>query len=325
MLALRCRLALGAALCALGLIGFHGSSYAQWAPDRLVTIVVPFNAGGGADAIVRPIAAELARIWAQPVIVENRPGADTAIGTRRALEAKPDGLTLLLQVPGVTLFRHVPAATPFDPLSGLVPVTALTVQPPGLVVNSAIPGKTLAEVFHHCKTAKQPCSFGTLEKVSRLQARAITAEAGLGNVTMVRYRGSGQMITDVATNTVNMAIMGLATVMPHYRAGTLKILAVDSKTRVTLIPEVPTGAEAGYPIFSSEIWYGLFAPKGTSTDVLQGIAVAVREALKADSVKNAIAVMGAEPVGNTPSEFAASVQATERALSELARRFPLDE
>lgn len=325
MLALRRYLALGSALCAFALTGFHGSASAQWKPDRMVTIVVPFNAGGGADAGVRPVATELARIWGQPVIVENRPGADTAIGTRRVLDAKPDGYTLLLQVPGVTLFKYVPSASGFDPLPGLVPVTAISVQPPGLIVNAAIPGKTMPEVVRYCKTAKQPCSLGTLENVSRLQAKAIAADAGLNNLIVVRYRGSGQMITDLVANNVNMAIMGLATVMPYLHAGTLKVVAVDSKSRVSLVPDVPTGAELGLPIFSSDVWYGLFAPKGTPPDVLQGLAAGVREALSVESVRKGLSAMGAEPVGSLPTDFATTVHTSERTLSELARRFPLED
>lgn len=313
--------ALGATTFAL----IHTHALAEWKPDRVVTIVVPFMAGGGGDAAARPIATELGRLWGQPVLIDNRPGADTAIGTHKVIDSKPDGYTLLLQVPGVALFKYQASTKDFDALAGLVPVTALSIQPPGFVVNPNVPGKNLKEVLQYCKSAAQPCSVGTLDPLSRTEVKAIAAEAGINNLIFVRYKGTGQMITDVLTNRCNIAIMGLASTMSHYQSGALKVMAIHSKTRASALPEVPTGEQAGFPVFSSEIWYGLFAPKGTPPEVLEGIAAAVREAEKSDAVRKTYASMAAEPYTNTPAEFGAIVRATDQSFSDLVKRFPLDD
>ena len=315
-------------LPALALLALAPPAFAQannnWHPDRPVTLVVPYSAGGGTDATARAVSKQLGVIWHQPVIVENMPGADGLIGTRRVMEAKPDGYTLLLQVPSIIVTRYTPGLKGIDPLARLEPVTAVSQSPAAVVASAKLPVKTFGEVVQYCKTAAQPCSLGTGESLARISAKQLAAEAGLPNLIVVNYRGTGAIVTDMIANNVNMAFTGITAALPHYKAGTLKILATQGPKRAAALPEVPTTAEAGYPQFQSVTWFGLFAPKGTSPAVTQGIVAALREAVKDADVQKTIASAGAEPVVNAPAAFAAQVREESERLATLVKLYPLE-
>lgn len=177
---------------------------ADWKPERTVTLVVPYSPGGGVDAQARAVAQELAKAWGQSVVVENAPGADGLIGTKKVIATKPDGHTLLVQINAITVVKHIPSTKGFNPLPELVPVSAFSQLPGVFVANAGVPGKTLAEVVQQCKSSPKPCSFGTTESTARLQARQLAVEAGLDNMVVVNYKGGGQLITDLVAGNVNM-------------------------------------------------------------------------------------------------------------------------
>lgn len=312
---------------AAALVGaaFAAGAQAQpaWKPERPVTLVVPYNAGGGTDASARAVAKQLSVIWNQPVVIENAAGADGLIGTRRVIDAKPDGYTLLVQIPSLALIKHQPALKGFDPLPHLEPITAMSKSQAIVVTNAQVPGKTMAELARYCKTARQPCSSGTTENIARIASRMLASDIPAPDLIVVNYKGGGGMIADLLSNQVNMSFMGLAAALPHYHAGKLKILAVMDKQRSPFAPEVPTTAEAGFPEYLSVSWFGLFAPKGTPSPVIEGVAAAVRQAVRDKGIVDAFASVGAEPVANTPQEFAAMVRAEEVRLDDWVRRYPL--
>jgi tripartite-type tricarboxylate transporter receptor subunit TctC len=312
------------ALAALSAFSTAPVAHAQatWKPEKLVTIIVPYSPGGGTDVQSRAIAKELQRIWGQTVIVDNTAGADGLIGTRKVIDSKPDGHTLVVQLNSLTLLKHLPLFKGADPVSQLTPVSAFSSLPGVFVASAKLPVKSVAEVTRYCKA--QPCSFGTTENVARLQAQMYKAETGLENVVVVNYKGGGQLITDIVANNVNVAIMGVAAALPHYKAGTLKILASAGKKRSSVLEEVPTAVEAGMPGMDEAVWYGIFAPKDTPAHIVQGIAVAVQEAVKADEAKKTFALLGAEAIGNTPAEFAAMVKHEAERMGALAKRFPIE-
>lgn len=297
---------------------------AAWKPERPVALVVPYAAGGGTDATARAVARRLGELWGQPVVVENMPGADGLIGTRRVMEARPDGHTLLLQVPAIVVTRYTPGLKGIDPLARLEPVSAVSVSPAAIVASAKVPARTLAEFVAYCKTAATPCSLASGESLARISARQLAAEAGIPNLIVVNYRGTGAIVTDMIANNVNMAFTGITAALPHYRAGTLKIFATQGQKRAAALPEVPTSAEAGFPQFQSVTWYGLFAPKGTPANVTQGIVAGLREAVKDADVQKTIAAAGAEPLVNSPAEFAAQVREESERLGALVKQYPLE-
>lgn len=294
---------------------------AVWKPDRPVTLVVPYSTGGGTDALTRHVAKELAKHWNQSVVVENSPGADGLVGTRKVIEMKPDGHSLLVQLPSLVMNRHLPGFKGADPATQLMPVSVFASMAGVMVAHSSVPGKTLGEVIQNCKTANPPCSYGTTEAVARLYGQMLALD--MPNFIVVNYKGGGQLITDILSNNVNMALMGFTAVLPHQQSGRLKILASIGKKRLPVLPDVPTAAESGYGQFTADTWYGLFAPLGTPQAVIEGIAAAVKEAVKEEAYLKSIAVLGASAVGNSPTEFAAMVKEENERISSLVRRFPL--
>jgi tripartite-type tricarboxylate transporter receptor subunit TctC len=293
-----------------------------WKPERPVTFIVPYSPGGGTDALARFVAKELQRRWNQTVNVENYPGADGLIGTRRAIDARPDGYTFLVQLPSLVLNRHLPGFKGVDPVTQLMPVSAFAVLSGIYVVNAAIPGKTLSEVLQHCRTAATPCSFGTTENTARLTLQRLQQEA-LPSMVIVNYKGGGQLITDLVGNNVNGGSMGYTAVLPHMKTGQLRIVMYSGKERSPALPDVPSAPESGFAHLVSETWYGLFAPLGTPAPVIDAVAVAVREALRDEGLLKGFALLGASPVGNTPDEFARRIREDGEKLGELVRRFPI--
>jgi tripartite-type tricarboxylate transporter receptor subunit TctC len=319
---LRRRSALALALIAA--LGAASAAHAQatWKPDRQVTLVVPYSPGGGTDAQSRAVARELQRIWGQTVIVDNTAGADGLIGTRKVIESRPDGYMLLVQLNSLTLLKHLPTFKGTDPVTQLVPVSAFASLPVVLVANAKLPIKTVAELTAYCKA--NPCSFGTTENVARLQAQMYKAETGIDNLVVVNYKGGGQLITDLVGNNVNVAIMGITAAMPHYKSGALRVLASAGKKRSPVMPEVPSAQEAGMPGMDEPIWYGVFAPKDTPANIVQGVAAAVREAIKGDEVKKTFATLGSDAIGNSPAEFATMVKEEADRMGVLVKRFPIE-
>jgi tripartite-type tricarboxylate transporter receptor subunit TctC len=312
------------ALALIAALGAAPAARAQapWKPDKQVTLVVPYSPGGGTDAQSRAVARELQRIWGQTVIVDNTAGADGLIGTRKVIESKPDGYTLLVQLNSLTLLKHLPTFKGTDPVTQLAPVSAFASLPGVVVANAKLPIKSVAELTKYCKA--NPCSFGTTENVARLQAQMYKAETGIDNLVVVNYKGGGQLITDLVANNVNVAIMGITAAMPHYKSGALRVLASAGKKRSPVMPEVPSAQEAGMPGMDEPIWYGVFVPKDTPAAIVQGIAAAVREAVRADDVKKTFAVLGSDAIGNSPAEFAAMVKDEGDRMGALAKRFPIE-
>jgi tripartite-type tricarboxylate transporter receptor subunit TctC len=297
---------------------------AEWKPDHPVTLVVPYSPGGGVDAQTRIVAKELQQIWGQPVIVENVPGADGVIGTRKVIDAKPNGQTLLVQIPSLTLIKHLPTFKGIDPLAQLVPVSAFSALPGVVTANAALPVKSMDQLIRYCKSAATPCSVGTTENMARLQARILGEESALPTLVVANYKGGGQMITDLVANNISFAIAGSTAVMPFVKTGALRVVMTMGDKRSAVLPDVPSATEAGFASFDATTWYGIFAPKGTQAEIQQGIAAAVREAVKREDVRKALSTIGAEPVGNTPAEFTAMVQREAKRIEAQVKRFPLE-
>ncbi len=283
---------------------------------------MPYSPGGGTDVMARQVAKELSRRWNQSVNVENTPGADGLLGTRRVIEAKPDGHTFLVQLPSLVLNKHLPGFKGADPTTQLIPVVAYSVLAGVYVVNAAIPGRTLSEVLAYCRTAPQPCTFGTTENTARLRLQMLQSTE-LPSMIVVNYKGGGQLITDLVGNSINVGSMGYTAVIPHMASGKLKVVMSSGRERSPVLPDVQSAIEAGYPQLLGETWYGLFAPLGTPKPIVDAVSAAVREAIKDESVLKAFATLGASPIGNPPEQFAQLVREEAERLEALVRRFPI--
>jgi tripartite-type tricarboxylate transporter receptor subunit TctC len=292
----------------------------DWKPGHAVTIVVPYDPGGGTDATARTVARRLSELWQQPVTVENVGGADGLIGTRRVVDARPDGYTLLFQVPSLVLMKYQPSMKGIDPLAHLVPITAVATSPPAVVVTATLPFTTLAELVAHCRA--HPCNAGSGENISKLAAQQFAADFKLRDMVVVSYKGTAPIISDLVSGNLTMAFTGITAAMPLHDTGRLRILVTQGDKRAVALPNVPTSEEAGWANSRALTWYGVFAPKGTPAPVAHGIADAMKSAGADAGVRHAIALAGAEPAFTSPEEFAQTVRDDEVRMAAMAARFP---
>lgn len=294
-----------------------------WMPERQVTLIVPYNPGGGTDATARAVASRLAVLWKQPVVVENVGGADGLIGTRRVIDAVPDGYTLLFQVPSILLMKYQRSLKGIDPVTRLTPVTAVATSPTALVMTGTLPFKTLPEIVAHCRA--KACNVGSGENSSKVRAHKFAADYQLKDIAVVNYKGTSPIVGDLVSGNLTMAFTGITAAMPLHKTGRLRILVTNGHQRAQALPEVPTSVEAGWADSYSVTWYGMFAPKGTPAPIAQAIAEMTREAGKDPHVREALAVAGAEPAFTTPAAFGDMVRQDDVRLGALVKRFPLVE
>ncbi|MDT6961395.1 tripartite tricarboxylate transporter substrate binding protein [Cupriavidus sp. SZY C1] len=296
-------------------------------PSRPVRVVVPFAAGGVADALPRLIGQKLSERWGKPVVIDNKPGAAGNIGMEAVARAAPDGYTLGLAPAGnltvnPILFRKLSFET-----RDFVPVTMLAASPNVLVVNPSVPARSLKELVAYARTHPGELNFASPGNGSgaHLAGELLNLEAGVKTVH-VPYNGMAPALNDVLAGQVQMMFGGISTVLQHIRTGKLVPLAVAGPRRLPQLPNVPTVAESGYPGFDVTSWYGLVAPKGTPEAVVRKWQADVATVLRDPDVRQKLDGLGLEPVGNTSQAFGDTI-ATEttkwRAIVHRANIPPL--
>jgi tripartite-type tricarboxylate transporter receptor subunit TctC len=285
----------------------HGQDY----PTKPVRIVVPFSPGGVADNSARVVADSLGTRLGQQVLVENRPGASGNIGTHAVAQASPDGYTLLLGFDGTMVINpHVFAKIPFDTLKDFAPVTKLGDATLILVAHPSVPAKNLAEFIAHAGARAGTFAYGTSGTggTPHLAGELLKQRTGIA-LEHVPYKGGGQAITDVVGGQIPLVFTAIATAQQYVRAGRLVALGVPSAKRSAALPDVPTFAESGLPGFDVSAWTGIFAPAGTPRAVIDKLQREIAAVLLTPLVRERYAVLGIEPVGNTPGEFGDQVRA----------------
>ena len=294
-------------------------------PNRLVTIVVPFSAGGGVDGTARALAHGLSKLWGQTVIVENVGGADGLIGTQRVSRARPDGYTVVLSVPNLLVFKYMAEQGGYDAGAALTPVSLVASYPVVLIASKQSGIRTVADLQRSCKSASANCSWGSGEQFSWLAGQSILSAMGLETViTNVPYKGTGPVVNDVLGGHVTLGVGALAAPLQHYKNGTLNIVAGLGKQRDPSTPDVPTFDEAGVKgIQISEPWYGLFAPKGVPADVLAAWGKALKSIQADVSVIDSLNVVSAKPVFSSSDEFSRQVASDQKTFDALVKKFPL--
>ena len=291
------------------------SSYAQASyPDKPVRIIVPFAAGGVADLLPRIVGEKLTRKWGQPVVVENKTGAAGNIGMAEGARAAPDGYTLLLAPAGnLTVNPKLFPNLPFDTDRDLTPVTLLAQSPNVLVVHPSVPAKTFRELLAYAKANPGKLNFASPGDGSgaHLAGELLNADAGI-TTQHVPYKGMAPAVNDLLGGQVQMMFAGISTVMQHVKAGKLVALAIASPRRSPQLPDVPTVAESGLPGFDVTSWYGIVVRSGTPPAIVQKVQRDMAEALQSPDVQARLQDLGLEPVGNTPAEFKARIEAESR-------------
>ncbi|MBI3935691.1 MAG: tripartite tricarboxylate transporter substrate binding protein [Betaproteobacteria bacterium] len=309
----RCRTAF--ALFALSLFGAAGVAGAQAYPDRSIRLVVPFAPGGGTDLTARAIAQKLSEALGKPVMVDNRGGAGGVIGADLVAKAAPDGYTLVMGTPGsMTINPNLRKNMPYDTLRDFAPITQTTISPFILVVHPSLPVSTVKGLIALAKRRPGAINFGTAGNgsVAHLAAEQFKAMTGV-QITHVPYKGSSQSLIDLLAGQVQMVFENLPVVLPHIRAGKLRVLAVGTRTRSALLPEYPTVAEAGVPGYEASTAFGMLAPAKTPKEIIGRLNREVVKILRSAEIKASFGALGLEPVGGTPEQYA------EHLRAELAR------
>ena len=293
-----------AALCLSSFAAVLSSAaVAQPYPSRPVTIVVPYAAGGETDAIARLIAARLTEEWKRTVIVDNRPGAATVIGTVEAAKARADGYTLLLTSFGFTTNRILLPNLPYDP-AALAPLTLVATAPNVLYVHPTVPGTTLRDIIQFGKSKPGALLFGSTGVASspHIAAELLASKAGI-TVTHVPYKGTAPALADLLAGQIN-ALLGVMSLMPHAKTGKLKAIAVANEQRLSRAPELPTMAESGVA-FTAASWFGFFVQSKAPPDTVAKIYTDLRKIANSPDVRARISDMGLEPAATSKEEFAA--------------------
>ena len=290
-------------------------------PSAPVRIIVPFPPGGSLDVMARPLAEHLHRMWGQPVIVDNRPGASTMIGAAAAAKAPPDGLTLLLTADvTVTSNPHLFAKMPLDPLQDLAPVTQLISSPMIVAVNAAVgvhSMQALVEAARHQPGRLNYASFGT-GTPAHLLFEALRIQAGAA-FTHVPYKGYGGALNAALAGEVQITMVS-AMSAGFFESGKLRPLAIDSPQRLAQYPDLPTLAEAGFGQASPRAWFGLFAPRATPAPVIEKIRNDVFKVLQERSFyATSVVGMGFIGVGSTPQQFVQFIRSDYQYKGHLIR------
>ncbi|MEO7254441.1 MAG: tripartite tricarboxylate transporter substrate binding protein [Casimicrobium sp.] len=297
------------------------SAFAQAWPAKTVRIVVPFSAGGTTDVVARLLAQRLQEAWGQTVIVENKVGAAGNIGANDVAKSPNDGLSLLMASGSIlTVNPHIYAKMPFDAMNDLVPITNVASGPMVVVVGPNVAAKNVTEFIALAKAKPGVLNFGSSGVGSQVHMAGenFVYSAGI-DLKHVPYKGESQALIDVAGGSVEMMAGNLAAMLPFIKSGKIKALGVTSAERSPAAPDIPTVAEAGLPGFVNVGWFGLFAPAGTSKDIVDKIQRDSAKALRTDDMKQRLLAVGMVPVANTPSQLADAIRAESATWTKIVR------
>ena len=284
---------------------FAGPSTAQTFPARPVTLVVPYPPGGSADILARTVGEQLATRLGQPVIVENKAGAGTAIGARFVADAKPDGHTLLMGTVSSQAINPAMSKVGYDPVKGFAVVGPLASIPFVLVAHPAAPYGSLSELIAAGKKNPGTISYASAGPgTSNHLAGEMLANAARIQLMHVPYRGSAPALADVLAGHVPLMFDLQTTAIPNLKAGKVKALAVTGLRRSPLLPDVPTVAESGLPDFEVSAWFGLFAPAKVPQPVLKQLSDALAEVMQAPAMVQRLRDIGTEPDARDAAQFA---------------------
>ncbi len=300
--------------------GAFGQAAASY-PNRAIRIIVPLAAGGNVDIVARTVAEQLAKGFGQPVVVENRPGASSLVGTQFVAKSPADGYTLLAIANTFATVPLIVANPGYIPLKDFTGITLTCVVPQVLVVNSALPAHTVKELIALAKARSGEISYASSGNGStgHMAAELLNSQAGV-KMLHVPYKGNSQAIVDVISGQVMMMFDQISTSASHVKAGKLRALAVTSRKRSPLLPDVPTVDESGLPGYEDITFNGLMAPAGTPREVLARLNEAVAKVVRVPDLHSRFLERGIELTASaSPEEFTAYVRKEIDKKSRLAR------
>lgn len=290
----------GAMICIASL-----QASAQAFPTKPVRLVVPFPSGGATDALGRALAQKMSEAWGQPVVVDNRPGGGTNIGTEIVAHAPADGYTILFTLNSFAVNASLYPKLPYDPIKDFQPVSLFAVAPNVIAANPSIPANTVQELIKLARAEPGKVTYGSAGTGSGSHlAGALFANLAGVNMTHVPYKGVSLAVTDLIGGQISLSFSVYSVVDPFIKSGRLKAIAVTSAKRSPLAPNLPTVAEGGLNGFDVISWFGVVVPAGTPKEVVQSIHSQIARAAKMPDIRDKFASQGIELVSNSPEEFA---------------------
>ena len=308
-------LALAAALAA-------GAARADDYPSRPIRLIVPYAAGGGADSVARIVAKRVSETIGQTIVIENRGGAGSIIGTETVNKSDPDGYTLLLGQSGpISINPAIYKKLPYDPIKDFAPVSMTTAYPYIMVVNPTLGVKSLREFVALARSKPGVLNYGTtgVGAANHLVTELFDFKAGI-RMTHIPYRGTALAVTDLLAGQVQMVFADPISALPHINAGTLLALAVTSKERSPVAPSVPTVSESGYPGFDAIAWHGILAPANTPPAIVNKLNAEIVAALKHPATAALLEKQAMQTVGSSPQAFADFIKQDIAVWKEVAEQ-----
>jgi tripartite-type tricarboxylate transporter receptor subunit TctC len=279
---------------------------AQTYPNKPIRWIVPYTGGGITDVVTRVVTQKIGVSLGQPIVVDNRPGANSILGADLVAKAAPDGYTIL-----TVIAAHAANATlyagklPFDPVKSFIPVSLAGIAPLILTANNNFPAKDVKELVAYAKANPGKVNFGSsgIGAAAHLTTELLKQTAGI-DMVHVPYKGTAPALTALMANDIQILVDVPSTLMPHVRGGKIKALAMFSASRIQGAPEVPTMAEAGGPALESSTWVLFLAPAGTPRDIVNRLSSETAKAINQSDIKDRFNQIGIEPVGNSPEQAA---------------------
>jgi tripartite-type tricarboxylate transporter receptor subunit TctC len=285
----------------------QGSAHAQQGyPAKPIKIIVPFGPGGFTDVAARILQKELAPAIGQPIIIENKPGAGSTIGTSEVAKAAPDGYTLVMVSTAHVISPHLYKSMPYDPIKDFAPVMKLAEGPYVLVTHPSLPVKSVAELVSLARAQPNTIDYASSGNGSAQHlVGALFVTMANAPLSHVPYKGSAQAMNDVLGGQVKVSFVGVPNALPSLQSGKLKALAVSTRKRYADLPDVPTLEEAGVAGYDATIWLGLLAPPGTPREVIAKLNASITRILSTPEAKKLMSSAGVDVATSTPEEFAA--------------------
>jgi tripartite-type tricarboxylate transporter receptor subunit TctC len=309
-------IALGLLIAVLNIAAVHAQSY----PSKPIRIVVPFVAGGAVDTLARMIGVKLSESLGQPVIVENRPGAGGNVAADSVAKSPPDGYVILQNTNGQAISPAIYRALPFDVVRDFIPVTQLVASQLVLVASPKLSATSVRELIALAKAKPGSLNYGMtgVGNPLHLTMEMFKTAAGV-NIQPIPYKGDAAIFPALITGEIQVAVVPMATTLPHLAAGTLRALAVAGAERSAALPDVPTVAESGLAGFESSSWQGWFVPANTPREIVLTLQRGAKTALSAPDVLERLRITGNEAVGSTPAEFERRFKADLAKFAKIVR------
>ena len=296
-------------------------THAQTYPNKPIRLVVPFAPGGSSSIVARAVAAEMEKGLGQPIVVDNKPGGFGNVAMLEVARSDPDGYTLIIgHVGSLAMNPFIYEKLPYDVDKDFAPVSLLAIVPAIFVVHESVPAKNLREFVALAKKEPGKLYYGSAGNGSagHLAMEYLKQVTGI-DIQHVPYKGTGPNIIDLVAGRTQASSAGTPPLMPHVKAGKLRVIAVGTSKRLATLPDVGTVAEQGYPGFETSQWYGLNAPAKTPEAIIRRLAAEAAKAARSPKVLERFAADDAEGIGSTPAEYAAFVKKEQERWSKVVR------